>query len=161
VNGNVTNAIRRSGLEHSDQIRNSVEVNPFTDLLQILEHRLERQNAKPHSRGGEGGHTHVGTNVDDKPVLALALGLLEQVLNGDGDVGLAKGLPFEHPHDVLVGLVGEGSEIGEGEEEGVAHALDGVGDDGVSLRRGGAVEGGDCIEREAGVEGDEGRGGGV
>jgi len=44
-----------------------------------------------------------------------------------------------------VRLVGEGSEIGEGEEEGVAHALDGVSDDGVSLRRGGAVEGGGCF----------------
>ena len=41
--------------------------------------------------------------------VALAVGLLEQV---------------------LVRLVGEGSEIGEGEEEGVVHALDAFGDDG-------------------------------
>jgi len=44
-----------------------------------------------------------------------------------------------------VKFVGEGFEIGEGEEEGVAHALDGVGDDRVSLRRGGAIEGGGCF----------------
>ncbi|KAG2397464.1 uncharacterized protein HKW66_Vig0143000 [Vigna angularis] len=95
---------------------------------------------KSATRGDEGGHTHVGTNIDDQPILALALGLIEQILNGDGDVGLAKGLPFEHPYDVLVRLVGEGSEIGEGEEER-AQALDGVGEDRMSLRRGRAVEG--------------------
>lgn len=45
-----------------------------------------------------------------------------------------------------MGLVGEGSEVGEGEEEGVADALDGVGDDGVGLRGARAVKGGDCSE---------------
>ena len=84
VNGNVANAIRRSGLEDSDQIRNSIEVNPFTDPLQILEHRLESQNPKPHSGGGEGRHTYVGTNVDKKPILTLSPGI-------EGEAGVEGG----------------------------------------------------------------------
>jgi len=35
--------------------------------------------------------------------------------NSDRDVGHVKGLPFERPYHVLVGLVGEGSKIGERE----------------------------------------------
>lgn len=137
----VAGAIRDGGFEQLDQIPNSIEIKAITNPLQILENGVEGEHPEAHHRRGEARHTHISTNVNKNAVFILRLHLLQQVLHRGRDVGAAEGLPLESADDVLVGLVGQSAEVGERIEEGEFEALDGVGDDGVGLRGGEAVEG--------------------
>lgn len=158
----VAGAIRDGGFEELDQIPNSIEIKAITNPLQILENGVEGEHPEAHHRRSEARHTHISTNVDKKAVSLLCLHLLEQVLHRGRDVGAAEGLPLESADDVLVGLVGQSAEVGERIEEGEFEALDGVGDDGVGLRGGEAVEGleGSVAEEGRGFDGDVGISGG-
>lgn len=136
----VAGAIRGGGFEHFDQIPNSIEVKAITDPLKILKNGLEGENPEAHHRRGEARHPHISTDVDKNTLPILSLHLLKQVLHRGGDIGAAEGLALERADDVLVGLVGQSAEVGERVEEGEFETLDGVGDDGVGLRGGEAVE---------------------
>lgn len=150
MEGNITISIRSSSFKHSNQRGNSIEPNPITDPLQILEDRLKGEHPKPHSRGGEASHTDVSPDIDDEPVFPIGPHPLQDLLDRGGDVRFPKGLPFEQPHDVLVGLLREGTEIGEGVEERVFEILDDVGDYGFGL---GAFEAVEWWDRELGGDG--------
>lgn len=135
VERNVPTPVRCGGLEHRDQIRHPIQINPITNPLQILKNRLESENPKPHCRGGEAGHAHIGTNVNNNPIVSsFTPQLLQNLLNRNRDIGLPKRLAFEHSDNVLMGLIGKGSQVGERVEEGVSDALHNVGDHRVRLR---------------------------
>lgn len=148
MEGDITQTIRRSSLEDGDQIANPIQVNPITNPLQILKHRLENQNLKPHNSGGEARHADIASNIDENAPLPSPFGVeaVENPLDRLGDVGLPKGLAFEHPDDVLVRLLREIPQIGERVEERVFEAFDDIGDHGVGLWAFEAVEGLDCAE---------------
>ena len=88
--------VRCGGIENGDQIPNPIEINPITNPLQVLENRLKSQNLKPHCGSGEAGHADIGTDIDNKPIISLssACQFVENLLDGDGDIGLAKEFPF-------------------------------------------------------------------
>lgn len=147
VNGDVPRLIRYRGGKHRHQIRRAVQKNPIANPLQVLKHRLECQNPEPHRRGREGRHPHIGPHVHHHPAPAAGGGDPgEDVLDGGGDVGAAEALSLEGAGDVLVGLVGEGSEVSEGVEEGAGDAFDEVGYDRRGLGGGDAVEGGERVD---------------
>lgn len=144
MEGNIPISIRSSSFKHSDQRGNSIEPNPITDPLQILENRLKGKHFKPHGRGSEASHTDISSHIDNEPIsFAISTHPLQNLLNRSGDVRFPKGLPLEQPHDVLVRLLREVTEIGEGVEERVFEILDDVGDHGFGLGAFEAVEGWD------------------
>lgn len=137
----VSGVIRGGSFEQLDKIPNSIEINPITKPLQILKNGLECEHSEAHDRGGEAGHPHISTNIDKDPVSIAGLHPLQQALHRGRYIGAAEGLPLERADDVLVGLVRQGSEVGERVEEGELEALDGVGHHGVRLWGRQAVEG--------------------
>lgn len=140
MEGNISISIRSSSFKHSDQRGNSIEPNPIADPLQILENRLKGEHFKPHRRSGEASHADVSSHIDDEPVFPVDPHPLQNLLDRCRDVRSPKGLPFEQPDDVLVGLLREVTEIGEGVDERVFEILDGVGDYGFGLGAFEAVE---------------------
>lgn len=162
MNGDVPRLIRYRGVKHRHQIRRAVQKNPIANPLQVLKHRLECQHPEPHRRSRKGRHPHIGPHVHHHPTPAGGRGDPgEDVLDGGGDVGAAEALALEGADDVLVGLIGEGSEVGEGVEEGAGDAFDEVGDDRRGLGGGDAVERGERVDLGGGRGEGLGRGAGV
>lgn len=133
--GNVPSPVRRCGPEHCDQILDAIQINPITEPLQILKHRLESQNPKPHRRSREAGNAHIGTHINNEPICSsFTPEFLQDLLNRDRNIGLSKEFPFEHSDDVFVRLIRQGSQVGERVKEGISEALHEVGDHGGGLR---------------------------
>lgn len=141
MKSNIPEPIRRRRRKQSHQRLRPIKENPLTDPLQVLKDRLKGQNSKPHGGRREGRHSDIGADIDDNSGSATGFHLLQELLYRNGDVGFSEGLALEHSGDVLVGLFGEGSEIGEGVEEGVFDAFDEAGEDGGGLGAFVAVEG--------------------
>lgn len=123
VEGDVPPVVGGGGGEDGDPVPGPVEEEAVADPLEVLEDGLEGEDPEPHGRRGEGGHADVGAHVHHEALQPLGLPLLEQVLDGEGDVGAAEGLPLEHAGDVLVGPLREAPEVGERVQKGPAHAL--------------------------------------
>lgn len=136
----VPGAIRGGSFEQLDHIPDSIEVNPIADPLQILKNGLECQNLKPHHRSGKACHTHISAYIDKNPHPILRLHLLQKLLNRHRYIWAPEGLPLEGADDILVGLFGQSSEVGERIEEGEFEALHHVGYDRVGLRHREAIE---------------------
>ncbi|KAJ0427825.1 hypothetical protein HanPI659440_Chr17g0665841 [Helianthus annuus] len=98
--------IRSSSFKKPDQIPNPIKINPITNTLQILQHRFKRINPKPHHRSSECGHTHIRSHIDESPGPPFSPHLVQQVLDGNRNIGSPKQFAFEHPDNVLVGFIG-------------------------------------------------------
>lgn len=157
VKGNLPKPIRRCSLKHSDQFCHPIEVNPFTNLLQIFENRFECQNPKTHSRGSEASHPNIGAHINNKPIKSFAFDPLQNLLNRYRNIGFPKQFPFEDSDDVLVRLVGQISEIGKRVQKRVSNAFNGASNHWVCLWRFDAIERRNRVEREMSVDGEEAR----
>ena len=154
MEGNIARAVGGGGLEHRHQIPHTIQVNPITNPLQILENRLESKHLKTHDGGGEAGHADIGTDVHHQPVVPpFPFEFLENSLNRGRYIGPPKRLPLEESDDVLVGLLRQAAQISERVDEGVAEAFNDVGDDGVRLRALLAIERRDSVYRKIGSDG--------
>lgn len=93
MEGYIAKVIGRGGLKDGDQIPNTIQVNPITNPLQILQNGLESEDPKAHNRGSEAGYAHIATDVHHKPiVLPFTLKLGQHLLNRLRDVGSSKRL---------------------------------------------------------------------
>lgn len=141
VEGNIARAIGGGGLEHSDQISNTIQVNAITNPLQIFENWLESKHLKPHNRGSETRHAHIGTHVHHKPIVPpFTFEFLQNPLHRRRYIGSPKRLALEKSDDVLVRLLGQLTQIGERVDERVAKAFDYISDYRVRLRALFAIE---------------------
>lgn len=134
-------AVRGCCFKNLDQLLHSIEVNPITDPLQILENRLKGQHLEPHHSSSKARHSHISPNIDEDPLSLLLLHLLQELLHRRGNVGPSEGLPLEGSHDVFVGFIGQISEVGERIEKREFETFDGVGENRGGLRGVVAIEG--------------------
>uniref|UniRef100_A0A6N2MGI5 Uncharacterized protein n=1 Tax=Salix viminalis TaxID=40686 RepID=A0A6N2MGI5_SALVM len=95
--------VRDSSLKNSNQVRNTIEPNPITNPLKVIDHWLESQHFKTHDRGCETRHSHVSPNIHHQPISSFHS--FKKLLDRGRNIWLPERLSFQKPHNVLVGLV--------------------------------------------------------